>query len=106
MPEVMIVTSGVTKGPLVTILAKRFGIRSTVIVVNCNAEDFSWFSVHCLSQSNHSIFGAIDTSSEVFQKFFSATSSPCNCLQLFKKIAQKFSLKSFLQEVFIITKKM
>jgi hypothetical protein len=28
MPEVMIVTSGVTKGPLVTILAKRFGIRS------------------------------------------------------------------------------
>jgi hypothetical protein len=25
----MIVTSGVTKGPLVTILAKRFGIRST-----------------------------------------------------------------------------
>jgi hypothetical protein len=31
MPEVMIVTSGVTKGPLVTILAKRFGIRSIYI---------------------------------------------------------------------------
>jgi hypothetical protein len=35
--------------------------------VNFNAEDFSvWFLVHCLSQSNHSIFGAIDTPSEVF----------------------------------------
>jgi hypothetical protein len=40
---------------------------TTVGVVICNAEDFLvWFLVHCLSQSNHSIFVAIDTPSEVF----------------------------------------
>jgi hypothetical protein len=46
--------------------------HATIGVVNCNPEDFSvWFLVHCLSQSNHSIFVTIDTLSKVFQeKFF------------------------------------